>query len=204
MMPLKLPYPSMLLYIRKETLPDKLDHLVYLFVLLEEQPQDIVISAIGWVDNPNGKGFISQFSMCVITPEGNMLHEEELSDVTKDSMQALKNYVGNFLNLLNSTNADTTIPAMTRQARRRMERHGELTDPKQTYIGIDMGLRRYVLADRIASGMHGTHRRHWVRGHWRHLDSEWYKAKKGQLTWVRPHLAGELGDMRDKEYMVKK
>lgn len=43
----------------------------------------------------------------------------------------------------------------------------------------------------------------WVRGHYRHLKSERFKNKQGQMIWIPPYIKGN-GELLDKVYEMKK
>lgn len=45
-------------------------------------------------------------------------------------------------------------------------------------------------------------RKHWVRGHWRHLKSDFYTNKQGETIWVPPHTRGE-GVLARKKYRLE-
>jgi hypothetical protein len=80
--------------------------------------------------------------------------------------------------------------------------HPEMTKPART-VKLSGKTKRYVQRYKsMDSEERRKVRAHWVRGHYRHLKSDYYTNKQGQKIWIPPHLRGK-GVLVPKAYDVE-
>lgn len=73
--------------------------------------------------------------------------------------------------------------------------------PSRRIISLTGTIKRYLKL--VKHGKHFSYsHKFWVRGHWRHFQSERYVNKRGQKTWIPPHIKG-AGIMLTKRYRLE-
>lgn len=82
------------------------------------------------------------------------------------------------------------------------DEHPELEKPVRT-VSLSGKTKQYVQRYKNMSKKERKKvRTHWVRGHYRHLKSDYYTNKQGQKIWIPPHLRGR-GKIVPKSYSLK-
>ncbi|HEY4496787.1 MAG TPA: hypothetical protein VI432_01380 [Candidatus Paceibacterota bacterium] len=114
----------------------------------------------------------------------------------------VKNFVAAWQNLLFDPEVKMVEVRNSPNARKRIEREHGYFPPIIHQIRISGKLKTYLQKQaRLVKG-HGDMRMHWVRGHFRHLQSKRFTHKHGQRIWVPPHIRGASGPLIRSEYAV--
>ncbi len=113
----------------------------------------------------------------------------------------LRVYICNFLDFLNTNEAETIIIERTREQHIKRKKRGKKYLPTQVNIKLHGELKKYINIIESNNKINYNHK-FWVRGHFRTLkDNEKYGKNVGKKIWILPFIKGK-GILIKKEYNV--
>jgi hypothetical protein len=115
--------------------------------------------------------------------------------------EAVLKFVINFTDFLENPEVELVEVLRTQKTNEKRMKRGKIPLPPSTIVKINGKLKEYV--DQVKKiGYREYSHQFWVRGHWRHLESEWYKEKRGVRIWVPPFIKGQ-GELIEKLYNLE-
>lgn len=75
------------------------------------------------------------------------------------------------------------------RGRRTVKKYPTYKQPKHRRIILKGKIKKYFESLSKGTNFHYSHK-FWVRGHWRHFNSDWYVEKRGKKTWIPPYIKG--------------
>jgi len=112
----------------------------------------------------------------------------------------LREFIMSFLDFLHNPEVQIVEVLRSDKARRKRIRKGKLPLPSSNIIRVTGVLKKYIRELKKGKAFTYSHR-FWVRGHWRHLTSSYYKAMRGKRIWIPPYIKGS-GILIDKSYKL--
>lgn len=113
----------------------------------------------------------------------------ETTKYSRAEIKALNNVTLNFLDLLQTPDV-FLVPIHRERANLRRQRQGKLPLPDGSKVYVRPSIRRYIYEIKESGAWTYSHA-FWVRGHFRHLRSEFWKEKRGQIIWIKPFVKGK-------------
>lgn len=107
----------------------------------------------------------------------------------------------NFINFLNNPEVSFIEHSINPIRNFKRANKGKLPLPNKVIIKINGKLKIYLENYERESKNNPFSFRFWVRGHFRHLNSEQWKNKKGETIWIVPYIKGK-GILVNKTYEV--
>jgi hypothetical protein len=119
----------------------------------------------------------------------------------KKSEDFIYKFFLNFLNFLHNPDIEYIEVSRSQKNIERRAREGKPIIPASYIISLTGKLKEYM--DRLQSGgQFHFNFRFWVRGHFRTLQAERWKEKRGIRIWIPPFIKGD-GILVDKSYQLK-
>lgn len=170
-----------------------------------QDPQEVIIENI----NPNEMMIFSFYSESnetdynkLCTEYGPGFHKFYLSQTKTEDEKSVAEFVCNFIDFLDNPDIEIKVVHKDEERDRKRIRRGKPAIPTTVSIVLKGRIKEYY--DSIETNLsHKFKGMFWIRGHWRHYRSEWYKRRKGQKEWIMPYLKGE-GVLVKKDYNLKK
>jgi hypothetical protein len=111
----------------------------------------------------------------------------------------LAGFITNFLMLLNHPDVELITQHRTNSSKRL--KAGKIPLPDSSRIILHGSIKRYVTTNQTELEREGFNYTFWVRGHWRHHKSTYYKQAKS-IIWIQPFLKGH-GELKEKSYLLE-
>lgn len=116
--------------------------------------------------------------------------------------KAFANLFFNFIDFLNHPDVEYKVHKHDENVNTKRQARGKPRVPPQLLIRVTGKTLRYLDAVKAMGDRATCSHAYWVRGHFRHLASEFYKNKKGSTIWVAPFIKGDQ-DLIKKAYEMK-
>jgi hypothetical protein len=131
------------------------------------------------------KFFIDEFKINVDKTDVKIIYDE------KKVSKFLKDFICNFLLFINDPEIEFVTHARDEKNRERRIRQHKVPLPNSKRVRIIGRLKRYI--DGISHNLSKGHfnYRFWISGHIRHLRSDKFVNKKGQIIFISPYVKGE-------------
>lgn len=115
--------------------------------------------------------------------------------------KTIQNFIYGFINFLNNPEVSFIETNFNKTQNIKRISKGKLPLPTRTIIQINGELKRYLYNYETQNKNNPYSHKFWVRGHFRHFNSDKYKLKKGQVKWILPFTKGK-GILINKTYEV--
>lgn len=200
------------IYARKTPFPD-----MYFPLYLEEPNMGIQSSGIMSITSGDMKAIFTMFGLKdtktgnvkfrpgSYTIKGETVTRSPTFITMHTGIRQMNNYMKKVMVLWCNLIDFITMPDVEYKIQRRnpvremkRAREGKPPLPTSLIVRVKGNTKRYLSQ---YTGMGGKKRAHEVRGHYRHLHSDWYKNKQGDVIWVPPHIRGE-GVPIKKDYQI--
>ena len=129
--------------------------------------------------------------------------EEEISfDEAMNTSKNIKIFIMNFLSLLENPEVEVVERKANEERNIKRASHGKQTIPTRNFVVVKGTIKAYI--EQLKTGKHFSFSHSfWVRGHFRKLEDERYKAARGKILWVFPFIKG-TGLLIEKIRVVEK
>lgn len=129
--------------------------------------------------------------------------EEEIDfSEAMDTSKNVKIFITNFLSLLDNPEVEIVGRKANEEKNIKRASHGKQTIPTRNFVVVKGTIKAYI--EQLKTGKHFSYgHSFWVRGHFRKLEDEHYKAARGKILWVMPFIKGS-GLLIEKTRIVEK
>lgn len=130
-----------------------------------------------------------------------LFKKEPFSKILYIEEETVLTFIMNFLDFLNDPDVELKEMVRTQKSMQKRIKKGKIPLPPSKVVRIKGVLGEYI--NKLKSGRHFTYsHKFWVRGHWRTLEGDRWKTKKGMRIWIPPFIKGS-GVLIGKRYNVK-
>lgn len=119
----------------------------------------------------------------------------------REATKAFANLFFNLVDFLNHPDVEYRVHHHDEKEQDKRERRGKPRLSPNVLIRVTGKTARYLDAVRSIGKREFSHA-FWVRGHYRHLESDFYKDMKGKTIWVPPFIKGDK-ELIEKVYEMK-
>ena len=168
---------------------ERKNHLINVFTLSESSTGRTLISTT--IDE-------SISEVAVIKQEGCTVKDERLKELNTQ-MKNLQTFCLNLLDFIHDPEITWVQKKFTKYEIKKVYGHNQV--PTVRKIIIHGKLKRYI-RQLVAGNAFSYSHRFWVRGHFRHFKSSYYKESFGKTIWIKPFIKGE-GILIEKQYHVQ-